>query len=266
MKKVILTIVMLVGCLSCGGRASSSKSSTAAPQAVEPKYYTYTIEGSYDHPTDRYTQGLLYADGMLWEGTGLNGASALYRTDLKTGRTRRMATLPRSEFGEGIALLDGKIFQLTWTSNTAHVYDAQTGEKVRDHRYTGEGWGLTTDGKCLYMSDGTARIFRVNPSTFNREGSITVTLNGEPVEFINELEWIDGKIWANVYTTESILIINPKNGVVEGVINLAGILPDRERQPQTDVMNGIAYDAATGDIFVTGKLWRYIYQIKIVEE
>lgn len=266
MKRVILTIVMVVVCLSCGGRASSSKGAMAAIKPVEPKYYTYEVKSKIDHPTERYTQGLLFADGALWEGTGLNGASALYRTDLATGKTRCMAELPRSEFGEGIALLDGKIYQLTWTSNTAHVYDAATGKKLRDLRYAGEGWGLTSDGKRLYMSDGSARIFRIDPETFRREGSITVTLRGEAVEFINELEWIDGKIWANVYTTESILIINPESGVVEGVIDLSGIFPQRERTEATDVMNGIAYDAATGRVFVTGKLWRYIYQIEIIEE
>ncbi len=253
-------------CLSCGGNASASKVAEGGSAPTQPTSYTYAVKARYDHPTDRYTQGLLFDNGVMWEGTGLNGSSAIYRTDLATGRSRRVATLPRSEFGEGIALLDGKIYQLTWTSNTAHVYDATTGEKLRDFRYAGEGWGLTTDGKKLYMSDGTSRIFRINPDTFNREGSITVTLNGEPIDFINELEWIDGKIWANVYTTESLLIINPETGVVEGVVELTGIFPQNERTQAVDVMNGIAYDAATKRIFVTGKLWRYIYQIEIIEQ
>ena len=137
---------------------------------------------------------------------------------------------------------------------------------MRDVHYTGEGWGLTTDGERLYMSNGSERIFRIDPKTFEREGSITVTVNGEPVRYLNELEWIDGKIWANVYTTDFIVIINPDTGIVEGIVDLQGLLPASETTPETDVLNGIAYDAADKRIFVTGKNWSRLFEIELTEQ
>ena len=145
----------------------------------------------YPHDPENYTQGLQYADGLLWEGTGQNGASRLLKTDLETSRSEVVARLPRSEFGEGIALLGGKVYQLTWTSNRAHVYDAATGRRTGGFTYPGQGWGLTTDGRWLYMSDGSDRIRVLDPDTFERERNIAVTLSGEPVRLLNELEWIE---------------------------------------------------------------------------
>ncbi|MBO5276530.1 MAG: glutaminyl-peptide cyclotransferase, partial [Alistipes sp.] len=173
--------------------------------------------------------------------------------------------LPRNEFGEGITLLGDKLYQLTWESNVCHVYDVATGKKLRDFRYAGEGWGLTSDGEKLYMSNGTANIYKLNPETFSREGTITVTLRGEPIRFINELEWIDGKIWANVYTTDRVLIIDPKTGVAEGMIDFTGLLQSEDIKDDTDVLNGIAYDAATKRIFVTGKRWNKLFEVEIVK-
>ena len=179
-----------------------------------------------------------------------------------------MARLPRSEFGEGIALLGGKLYQLTWQSNTAHVYSLEDGKlrKIRDFRYPGEGWGLTTDGEKLYMSDGTSTIHTVDPATFRREKRVTVTYKGAPVEYLNELEWIGGKIWANVYTTDQIVVIDPATGVVEGVVDLTGLLSETEMTATTDVLNGIAYDAEGDRIFVTGKNWPKLYEIEIIEK
>ena len=186
--------------------------------------------------------------------------------EIETGEGEVLFSLPRSEFGEGITLLDGRLYQLTWQSNTAHVYDLATRRKIRDHRYAGEGWGLTTDGEKLYMSDGTASIRTIDPETFRRERTTTVTYKGEPVQFLNELEWIEGKIWANVYTTDQIVIIDPASGIVEGVIDLRGLLPDEEIAPDTDVLNGIAYDAASERIFVTGKRWSKLFEIEIIPQ
>ena len=232
------------------------------------KRQTYRIAATYPHSTGAYTQGLQYVDGTMWEGTGQHGESVVRKTDLATGKTEVMARLPRSEFGEGITLLGGKLYQLTWQSNTAHVYSLENGklQKIRDFRYPGEGWGLTTDGKKLYMSDGTANIYTLDPATFKREKRTTVTLRGETLNFLNELEWIDGKIWANVYTTDQIVIIDPATGTVEGVVDLAGLLPEEEITPATDVLNGIAYDAATRRIFVTGKNWSRLFEIEIVKK
>lgn len=257
--------VLLSGLLlaSCGGNQVRAKR-PAAP--AEPKEYTYGVRAVHPHPATSYTQGLQYADGRLWEGTGQHGESVVQTLDLATGRAEVFARLPKEDFGEGIALLDGKVYQLTWQSNKAYVYDARTGEKIREFRYPGEGWGLTTDGKKLYMSDGTANIYTLDPATFKREKRTTVTLRGETLNFLNELEWIDGKIWANVYTTDQIVIIDPATGAVEGIVDLTGLLPQEDVTPATDVLNGIAYDAAGGRIFVTGKNWNKLFEIEIREK
>ena len=259
---VLLSGVLLA---SCGGNQVRAKR-PAAP--AEPKEYTYSVRAVHPHPATSYTQGLQYADGRLWEGTGQHGESVVRKTDLATGKTEVMVRLPRSEFGEGITLLGGKLYQLTWQSNTAHVYSLENGklQKIRDFRYPGEGWGLTTDGEKLYMSDGTANIYTLDPATFKREKRTTVTLRGETLNFLNELEWIDGKIWANVYTTDQIVIIDPATGAVEGIVDLTGLLPEEDVTPATDVLNGIAYDAAGGRIFVTGKNWNKLFEIEIREK
>ncbi|WP_418992478.1 glutaminyl-peptide cyclotransferase [Alistipes sp.] len=249
---------------ACGGPARA-KRPAAEPQPA-PAEYTYRIRAVYPHSRTAYTQGLFYADGLLWEGTGQHGESVLRTTDLETGRSRVVARLPRSEFGEGIALLGGEVFQLTWQSNTAHVWDAATGRKLREHRYPGEGWGLTTDGRKLYMSDGTANIYTVDPASFRREKTTTVTFEGRPVNYLNELEWIEGKIWANVYTTDQVVILDPATGRVEGVVDLTGLLPDQEATETTDVLNGIAYDADAKRIFLTGKNWPKLYEIEIIRK
>lgn len=262
---ILLCAALLLG--ACGGNAARSRKSAAATRITvpaAPREYTYRVKAVHPHATDAYTQGLQYVDGTLWEGTGQHGASRVTKTDLGTGRTELFARLPRSEFGEGITLLDGRLYYLTWQSNTAHVYDVATGRHLRDFRYPGEGWGLTTDGERLYLSDGTESIHVLDPETFRRERRITVTLEGEPVRFLNELEWIDGRIWANVYTTDQIVIIDPATGAVEGVVDLTGLLPQEDRTRQTDVLNGIAWDAAGGRIFVTGKNWPKLFEIEIL--
>ena len=230
---VLLSGLLLV---ACGGNQARAKR-PEAPAA--PKEYTYAVRSVHPHPTTSYTQGLQFADGMLWEGTGEHGESV-------------------------VQTLDGKLYQLTWQSNKAYVYDLETGKKIKEFRYPGEGWGLTTDGQKLYMSDGTANIYTLDPATFKREKRTTVTLKGIAINFLNELEWIGGKLWANVYTTDQIVIIDPATGVVEGVVDLTGLLPDEEVTPTTDVLNGIAYDAAGKRIFVTGKNWSKLFEIEII--
>lgn len=261
LRLLLFAIVTLT--TACGNHASRRNLDAAATDT--PTLYTYRVVASYPHATDAYTQGLQFVDGTLWEGTGEYGSSEIRRCRLEDGSFEPFAQLPAREFGEGITLLDGRLYQLTWTSNTCHLYDLATGSKIRDFRYTGEGWGLTTDGSKLYMSNGTATIYRIDPATFHREGSITVTYEGDPVYYLNELEWIDGMLWANVYTTDRILIIDPQTGRTTGVVDLTGLLPASERTPQTDVLNGIAYDAATKRIYVTGKRWPKIYAIELIE-
>lgn len=250
--------------IGCGGNANTRQ--PAQVPHPEPKHYTYEVVASYPHLTTSYTQGLQFADGVMWEGTGQHGESRLQRIDLETGKADVVAELPESDFGEGITLLGDKIYQLTWTSNRAYIYDRKSERRVKILRYSGEGWGLTTDGEKLYMTDGTARLSTIDPETFKRTSSVTVTYKGNPVQLLNELEWIDGKIWANVYTTDKIVIINPANGNVEGLIDLEGILPESERTPSTDVLNGIAYDSTNKRIFVTGKNWSRLFEIKLIEK
>lgn len=258
---VILLLVILPMACACGGRKRS-----VMIEHPEPAHYTYRVVAEYPHSREAYTQGLHYADGLLWEGTGEYGRSLLKTTDLRTGREEILHRLPEGEFGEGITMLGDTIYQLTWTENVCHLYSRSSGRKIGHFRYAGEGWGLTTDGHKLYFSNGTSTIYRLDPKSFRREGSIVVTLRGEPIDYINELEWIDGRLWANVYLTDEILIIHPQTGVVEGILNLAGILPEAEREPMTDVLNGIAYDAAADRIFITGKKWPKIYQIELIKQ
>ena len=254
----MVLLVLVVACSSQPKRAAS------VPQIVEPIKYAYSVKAIYPHDTNSYTQGLQYVDGVLWEGTGEWGKSVLQKVDLQSGRAEVLTTLPRSEFGEGITVLGDKVYQLTWTNNKVHVYDLQ-GRHLKDMRYVGEGWGLTSDGESLYMSNGTTDIYKMDPETFKREGKITVTMRGELVDFINELEWIDGKIWANVYTTDYIIIINPATGVVEGVVDCSHLLPEKDVEDDTDVLNGIAYDQQTKRIFLTGKRWNKLFEVEIIK-
>ncbi len=257
-----MTLVATAAVVACGSQA---KKSVSLPQVVQPVEYSYKVKNIYPHSTNSYTQGLQYVDGVMWEGTGEYGHSEINTYALGDEKPQTKLKLPRNEFGEGITLLGDKLYQLTWESNVCHVYDVATGKKLRDFRYAGEGWGLTSDGEKLYMSNGTANIYKLNPETFSREGTITVTLRGESIRFINELEWIDGKIWANVYTTDRVLIIDPKTGVAEGMIDFTGLLQSEDIKGDTDVLNGIAYDAATKRIFVTGKRWNKLFEVEIVK-
>ena len=262
MKRIVTILIAFATLVSCGGVRKKS----ATPQAVEPLFYTYEVVAEYPHLRTSYTQGLQFVDGEMWEGTGEYGRSQLLRTDLATGKVLQSKKLSKEEFGEGITVLGDKIYQLTWLNGKMHTYDKATLRHLATHTYKGEGWGLTSDGEKLYMSDGTNYIRVLNSETLAQEHRIGVTLRGESLQYLNELEWIDGKIWANVYTTDHIVIINPENGVVEGVINLSGILPEKELDSRTDVLNGIAYDAAAKRIFVTGKNWSKLFEIRVIAQ
>ena len=262
MKRIVTILIAFATLVSCGGVRKKS----ATPQAVEPLFYTYEVVAEHPHLRTSYTQGLQFVDGELWEGTGEYGRSQLLRTDFATGKVLQSKKLSKEEFGEGITILGDKIYQLTWLNGKMHIYDKATLRHLATHTYKGEGWGLTSDGTKLYMSDGTNYIRVLNPETLAQERRFGVTLRGESLQYLNELEWIDGKIWANVYTTDHIVIINPENGVVEGIINLSGILPEKERDSRTDVLNGIAYDKATKRIFVTGKNWSKLFEIRVIAQ
>ncbi len=214
------------------------------------------------HDPAAFTQGLIL-DGEVWlEGTGRYGKSDLREVEKKSGRVIRSLPLPAQWFGEGIVLLDGKIYQLTWRSGVCRVVDRETFEVVRIHRYRGEGWGLTTDGSRLFMSDGTSNLRVLDPETFEEVKRISVREEGRPVGNLNELEWVRGEIWANIWKTRRIVRIDPVTGEVLGGVDLSHLPLPEDRWPGQDVLNGIAVDTETGDIWVTGKLWKALYRIE----
>jgi glutamine cyclotransferase len=231
-----------------------------------PVRHEYKIVAEYPHDTQAYTQGLLWHDGALVESTGEYGSSTLRRVALETGETEQLVKLSDDLFAEGAALIGDKIYQLTWQEGRCFVYNAATFTRAGEFTYRGEGWGLTTDGTRLYMSDGTPNITVRNAQTFAVEKTIAVRNQGRNVQWINELEWINGRIWANIYMTEEVVIINPDDGKVEGVIDFSGLRSRLDITWSTDVMNGIAWDAASGRIWVTGKNWNKLFEIEIVKQ
>lgn len=220
----------------------------------------YEVVASWPHDPEAFTQGLLYADGQLYESTGRYGASSLRRVEIESGTVLQRRDLPRRYFGEGIALLDGRIYLLTWRSGKGFVFARDSFALLGTFRYQGEGWGLTTDGGSLIMSDGSAVLRFLDPGTFRTVRRIEVRDGGEPIENLNELEYVRGEIYANVWGRDAIARIDPASGRVRGWIDLAGL--HRARQPDA-VLNGIAYDAAHGRLFVTGKLWPRLFQIRV---
>lgn len=226
--------------------------------------YTFKVIHSYPHDPQAFTQGIFYKDGFLYEGTGLNGRSSLRKVRLETGEVVQKVDLPERYFGEGIALLGGKIYQLTWKSGTGFVYDAQDFHQTGTFSYQGEGWGLTTMGRDLLMSDGTDEIRVLDGSTLKEKRRIKVHDGETPVTEINELEIVNGEIFANVWQTDRIARISPRTGKVVGWIDLQGILSPMYRRKPDAVLNGIAYDARGKRLFVTGKLWPNVFEIQLV--
>jgi glutaminyl-peptide cyclotransferase len=224
----------------------------------------YRVVNTYPHDPRAYTQGLIYIDGHLYESTGLNGRSSLRMDDLTTGRVLQSAPVPSQYFAEGLAPWGSTLVQLTWQSHIAFVYDRFSFRQIKTFHYDCEGWGLTEDGKNLILSDGTATLRFFDPQTFHEVRRITVKDHGAEVTELNELEYIHGQIYANVWHTDRIARISPATGQVLGWINLAGLLPDDQRSDPEAVLNGIAYDAAHDRLFVTGKLWPKLFEIKIV--
>jgi glutamine cyclotransferase len=233
------------------------------PAGTSLPVFGYTVVKTYPHDRDAFTQGLQYLNGFLYEGTGLNGRSSIRKVRLDTGEVVQRRDVAPQYFGEGIAVVASELFQLTWQSGIGFVYDLATFEPRRTFRYTGEGWGLTHDGASLVMSDGSDTLRFLNPATLDERRRLRVTAGGAPVEHLNELEFVEGEILANVWMTDFIARIDPKSGRVTAWIDLAGLLSPRERA-STDVLNGIAYDAAGRRLFVTGKLWPRVFEIRLV--
>ncbi len=227
---------------------------------------TYQIVHAYPHDQQAYTQGLIYLDGYLYESTGLNGHSSLRKEDLETGRILQFQDVPSQYFAEGLASWGANLVQLTWKNYIALVYDRATFRFLRTLPYTGEGWGLTEDGKSLILSDGTATLRFLDPATFHEVRRVVVKDRGKPIDQLNELEYIHGQVYANIWHSDRIVRIAPATGKVLGFIDLAGLLPASERTNPEAVLNGIAYDPEHDRLFVTGKLWPKLFEIRIIPE
>lgn len=238
---------------------------------VNPKELKYKIVNTYPHDSKAYTQGFEFYRDTLYEGTGngegkgtgTRGISSLRKTNYKTGEVYKTVPLGQEYFGEGITILNNKVYQLTWLNNEGYVYNADTFEKIKTFKYFKQmqGWGLTNDGKHIYMSEGSEKIYVLDPETLQEVDYINVYTKKSKIEALNELEWIDGKIWANVYGRDAIAVINPKNGAVEGIMNLSDLKTKITQHPDVDVLNGIAYNPKTKTVFVTGKNWDKTFEI-----
>lgn len=247
-KMTLIACLALLALVSCGsGRV---------------KQYRAEIVAEYPHDTLAYTQGLFFDGGRLIETTGQFEMSTLREVDLATGAVKKEVYLGDEIFGEGSVVFDGKLYVLSWLNRIIFEFDPVTFERLEHRDYPREGWGITTDGKRLYASDGSSHIYLMDKN-LHLEKKLTVRLDGKPVRWLNELEWINGKIWANVYTTDTIVIIDPKDGKVTGTIDCSGIYPKKMRRPDDDVLNGIAINPADGKIYLTGKNWPKMYEIKL---
>ena len=251
---------------ACGGERGEASAATGDTTGIVPSRtptYSFDVVQSYPHDAMAFTQGLVWHENRLFESTGQVGTSNIREVELNSGRVIRQQDLEAPHFGEGIVLLGEQLVQLTYTSGKAFVYDWKRFTRTGEFTYDGEGWGLTTDGAAIIMSNGTSSLVWRDPATFAVQKTITVTDHGTPVSQLNELEWVKGEIWANIWQSEQIARIDPATGNVTGWIDLKGILPSIDRTGSEDVMNGIAYDATRDRLFVTGKLWSKLYEITL---
>ena len=272
-----VTVVVLLGAFgfvatagafgACGSKdapaASAAAAATDSTQPARTPTYSVEVVNTYPHDRGAFTEGLFFHEGRLFESTGEVGTSFIREVDLTTGRALRQHDIGDPYFGEGTIIVGDKLFQLTWKSAKAFIYDWKTFTPKGEFTYEGEGWALTTDGKSLIMSNGSSVIAWRDPKTFKIEKTLEVNEHGTPVKQLNELEWIKGELWANVWQSDQIARIDPNTGNVVGWVDLAGILPAIDRDGNEDVLNGIAYDAAKDRIFVTGKKWSKMFEIKL---
>lgn len=229
------------------------------------RHYKLQVVKEYPHDTKAYTQGLFFNDGNFYESAGQYAESSFRSVDLNSGKVLSKLDFAAKYFVEGSVILNDKLYILTWTNKVAFIYDADKLEYLQTYSYPREGWGLTTDGKSLIASDGSSRIYFMDEN-FKTVKTLNVTMDGRPVRYLNELEWIDGKIWANVYTTDMIVIINPSDGKIDATIDCSGLLPAAKRTAKTDVLNGIAFDPDGKKIYLTGKYWPSLFEVKLVAD
>ena len=272
------TLALLLGAVSVSGGCSATVEPVAAPPeptrewqqpaGVTPAvtYYSYEVVNAYPHDERAFTEGLTFEDGFLYEGTGLRGASSLRKVALETGAAVASVALSDDYFGEGVVVCGDRIVQLTWKSRVGFVYDRNDFRLLRDFSFATEGWGITFDGSRLIMSDGTSTLYFLDPETFEVEGRVDVRDRGAALTGLNELEFIDGLVYANVWPTDRVAMIDPGDGRVTGWLDLSGLLAFRPTTGRVDVLNGIACDAAGDRLFVTGKWWPWLFEIKLVRD
>jgi len=240
----------------------------SAPRSLDEdrstSIYTYAIVNAYSHDPEAFTQGLVYGDGFLYEGTGLWGRSSVRRVDIQSGEVQEVFDLSSEFFGEGITIHGDMVYQVTWRSHVGFIYDREELQPVCSFSIDTEGWGLTHDGSNLILSDGTSRLRFLDFITFDVTRTVEVMDRGEPVPNINELEYVDGEIYANIWATDLIARIDPGSGLVVGWIDLTGLDDRMERDRIIDVLNGIAYDDENDRLYVTGKLWPQLYEIELI--
>jgi len=261
---IIFVLGLSVLLVVASGFSCSDNSESPIPGNSDAIIYTYNVVNTYPHDRTAFTQGLVFEDDVLYEGTGQYGYSTLRRVELETGDILQIRELSEQFFGEGITIYGDEIIQLTWQSNIGFVYDKESFELLQEFNYSTEGWGITHDGTRLIMSDGTSTLHFLDPQTFEEIGQLEVLDNDTPIARLNELEYIQGEIYANVWQEDWVVRIAPQTGQVVGWIELRGLLTAEDRSEPVDVLNGIAYDAMTERLFVTGKLWPKLFEIELI--
>jgi len=251
--------------LASASQLSTCRSTTPHPHPQTPRL-RYEITDRLPHDSHAFTQGLIFHDGYFYESTGLLGASSLRRSDARSGTIDRLHTLDNTLFGEGLTRVGERLIQLTWKSQTAYVYDIHDFHLLQTFHYPGKGWGLTFDGVQLIMSDGTDRLRFLDPQSFTEVRKLRITDHGRRISQLNELEFINGNIYANIYKTDLIAVINSRSGVIEAWLSLQSLYPQSLRMAAGDVLNGIAYAPAAKHLFVTGKRWPVIYEIRLLPQ
>jgi glutaminyl-peptide cyclotransferase len=263
--RALLLLTFALVSLQCNGGAGNNPPANTANTApnAPPAHYGYQVVNIWPHDPGAFTQGLIFSDGKLYESTGQEGRSSLRQVEPQTGKVLKKIDVPEPFFAEGITLLNGKIYQLTWQHGIGFVYDAQKMEQTGRFEYTGEGWGLANDGRSLIISDGSNRLKFIDPDSFRVTKTIAVLDGNRPVNELNELEYVNGEIYANIWHDERIVTIDPQNGRVTGWIDLTGLLPRGDVSDPEAVLNGIAFDQTAKRLFVTGKLWPRLFEIQI---
>lgn len=264
---IVFIAILIVGVIYYALRPKQP-SAEVTPAIPDPlaQNLSYEILATLPHDPTCYTQGLVIDEGVFYESCGLYGQSSLRLVDPTTGTVQAETELDASFFAEGLALLEGKLYQLTWRENTGFVYDASTFEQLRAFNYQTEGWGLTTDGSALILSDGTNTLYWLDPGTMQIVRQVNVSYQGQSVEYLNELEFINGLIFANIYLTDTIVAVNPDDGNVVSLIDLTGLRPAQNQAMQGEVLNGIAYDSINDKLYLTGKNWPSLYEVRLVPQ